>query len=82
MVELIFKLIGIACLTSVLVNAEPVEKLRERIFKKDNWFTKLITCALCLGFWLGFFFMGFNLLHAGIVSILAELISRKINYYE
>ena len=84
--SLIISILGKAALAFLLVNAKPAVILRERVYKslygcedyRDKWHYQLITCSLCLGFWVGFL-LTFNIYIASIVSVIAELICQKIN---
>ena len=81
----IVTIIGLACVAVLFVNSGPTSSLRERMYRKiykcsrfDNkWHYKLVTCAMCTGFWFGM--LTTNILWAAIISVLAELIHRKLN---
>ena len=81
---MILEIIALACISVLFVVAEPLIRFKyfiyDKIFKKDyqnKWHWKLINCALCSGFWLGLIFT-YNIYFAAIISILSELIYKKI----
>ena len=86
MFEIILHLIGLAAISFLFVNSKPTIYLREWIYKKiygcrgwyDRWHYQLLTCSLCSGFWIGLI-VTTNLEWAAIISVLAELISQKLN---
>jgi len=88
-------MLGLICFTVLMVNATPVMILREKLrllnIKKDNSFIRnkvieLLSCAMCLGFWIGFLFFIFSntfifsILLASIISIFSELLQKLIRY--
>jgi hypothetical protein len=80
------EILGLTCLTILFVASEPLIILKRYIgFKEeeyDNWDNKkrfifrLITCALCSGFWIGI--ISLSIYKAAIISVLSELIYKKI----
>lgn len=90
---MIFDMLMLGCLTTLLVNATPIMLLRDKLglleMNEDyssfrNRFIELLSCAMCLGFWVGFVFFVQNedlirsvLLGSG-VSILSEYINKKM----
>ena len=80
------EIIGLACISILFVSSEPLIILKRYIgFKEeeyDNWGDKkrfifrMMTCAMCSGFWIGL--LTLSLYKAAIISILAELIYKKI----
>lgn len=78
---MLIEIIGAAALTNLWIHSEPTNILRHQVYKhkdKDNlWHWRLINCALCTGFWLGLL-LTFNLYQAAIISVVAELISKKL----
>jgi hypothetical protein len=84
--ELIIKIIGLACLGVLWINAEPIIKLKRWIYRSiyscsrfdHKWHWKLITCCMCSSFWIGLVVTG-DLIVASIVSVLGELICRQLN---
>lgn len=87
MVEILedaFAIIGFAAITVLWICSEPTIRLRDFLFRKDNWFNRLINCAMCSGFhiylWPMLLMNGtVNILYAAIVSVMAEFIVRKLN---
>lgn len=83
---LLLNLIGLACIGVLWINAEPTIVLRNRIYKwwygcrefDHKWHWKLINCALCISFWIGIIFT-WSILQAAIISVLAEILHKKIN---
>jgi hypothetical protein len=81
------EIIGLACISILFVSSEPLILLKRYIgFKEeeyDNWGDKkrfifrMLTCALCSGFWIGLITM--SIYKAAIISILAESIHKKIS---
>lgn len=81
---MIYEIIGLACLTNLLLLAEPVNLLYDVLFKKNNYFKRMLTCALCSGFWIYLVYQmiatgTIDLMGASISAIVAELINRKLN---
>jgi hypothetical protein len=77
--EILLNLLGAACIGALWVNSEPTMALRELIFKdKQNWFRRLLECCFCISFWIGLAFTQ-DVMMASIVSVSAEIISRKLN---
>ena len=91
MMYTILHIIGLACLTNLLIEATPIKILKDKIgiLEKNakysiikNLLIELLYCPLCLGFWIGIFYMynsGSVLLYSAIVSILSEAINRFLN---
>lgn len=86
MFEEIKLVLGLACITVLFVNSEPTIRLREWIYKKiykckdyNKWHYRLLCCCLCSGLYIGLIGTMGDILLAPIVSILAELISKKLN---
>lgn len=83
--EDVFAIIGFAAVTVLWICSEPTNRLRDYLFKeKDNWFNRLINCAMCSGFHIYLWPMllmngSVNILYAAIVSVLAEFTVRKLN---
>lgn len=78
----VITILGLASLTNLWLHSEPTNKLKHFLYKevkdKDNlWHWRLINCALCLGFWVGFLFT-WDILLAALVSVSAEFICRKL----
>lgn len=84
----IFNIIGLACLSYLFIAAEPMILLKRLIgFKEENYmsfsktkqfFHRMITCGMCSGFWIALATTQ-NIMAAGIVSLLAELITKLFN---
>jgi hypothetical protein len=72
----------IAAVGVVWINAEPTIRLRS-LYKKNDWFMRLINCCLCSTFWIymiwSFYLSQFNIGEACISAILAEFVCRKMN---
>lgn len=85
--EIIFNIIGISCLTYLLVNSEPMILLKRFIgFKEEKYMEynkikqfiyRLINCCLCSGFWVGLI-MTHSLLIAATISIVSEIIYKNL----
>lgn len=78
-------ILGLACIVVLFINSEPTIRLREWVYKSiykcksyNVWHYRLVCCAMCTGFWFGLA-MTLDPILAALVSITAELISRKIN---
>jgi len=76
-------IIGYAAVGVMWINAEPTIRLRS-LYKKNDWFNRLINCCLCSTFhiylWSQLFMTGnIDILGASVSAILAEFISRKMN---
>lgn len=80
------EILGLVCLSILFVVSEPLILLKRYIgFKEEEYdvwgkmkrfIFRLITCALCSGFWIGLITM--SLYKAAIISVLAEFIHKKI----
>ena len=85
--DTIYQLIWVSCLTILFINAEPIILFKRwlgfreedicGVYPVKDFFTKLLYCAMCSGFWIGLIFT-LNLPQAFIISILSELIDKKI----
>lgn len=79
----IFEYIMFSCLMVTFVIFEPFNVFRNYLEVRvdDNYIYfilyKLFTCAKCAGFWISLFYFQ-NLLVAAFISLLSELIYRKI----
>ena len=81
----IMKLLGLSAMSFLFVAAEPMIMIKtwlfNQIYKKDYSYLliwKLINCALCSGFWIGFAVTK-DILSASIIAVLAELIYQKLS---
>jgi hypothetical protein len=77
------EILGLACVGVLYINSEPTTRLRS-LYKKNDWFMRLINCCLCSSFWISIIYHLIvygspYILASSIVSVLAELISQKIN---
>lgn len=80
-------IIKLICFNWLLVNAEPIILFRTYIgfneLEYDNWnkykrfIFRLITCEICLGFWVGLLFT-FNPFTAAVVSVGSGIINKII----
>jgi len=68
-------ILGGACITNLWVHSEPGQWLRSKL--RDSVIKRLLDCALCSGFWIGLI-ITFNPLTASVISVAAELISKKL----
>ena len=59
-------------MTQIIVYGEIFDSHRIWIKKKSKWFGKLVSCAMCTGFWVGAFLFGIN--------GLTELFNFEYNY--
>lgn len=89
-------LIGLICATTLLVNATPILMFRDKLDlleMKDsnnsfkNRFIELLSCTMCLGFWVGFIYLFLtdnsiltSILYGSIVSIGSELVNKLLRY--
>lgn len=76
------EIIGLACVGVLWIHAEPMIRLKS-LYKKDNWFTRLINCCLCSTFWIAIlykliWFGSLDLFVASCSAVLGELICRKL----
>jgi len=89
MLELLLLILGIASMSVLFVVAEPLIISKHMVFKmiwgkKDytnSFIWKLINCCLCSGFYIGLIFTQ-DIYQASIISILSELIYKKINEFK
>ena len=84
--------IGLMCLTTLLINATPILIFRDKLDLLDmkdskNRFIELLSCCMCLGFWVGFIYMIstgntliISLLYGSIISIGSELLNKLLRY--
>ena len=89
MYEEIKLVIALACIAVLFVNSEPTIRLREWTYKTiykcksyNVWHYRLLCCAMCSGLYIGLIglmIVGGDILLAPVVSVLAELISKKLN---
>lgn len=86
MLDIIYQVIWISCMSVLFINAEPMILIKRWMgFKEEemgknplrDFFTKLLYCGKCSGFWLGLIFTQ-NFCQAVIISIVSELIDRKL----
>lgn len=78
-----YTIIGLACIGVIWINSEPTIRLRG-LYKKDDWFMRLINCAMCSTFWIAvlyniLWYQNLDLFMACLSAVLAELISQKLN---
>jgi hypothetical protein len=81
---MIILILGTACLTILAVNSEPTNYLFNKIGLRkpeakgiQGFLSRLSSCNLCTGFWLGILTTG-NILQAAIIAVLAEFINNKL----
>lgn len=84
--DIFYSIIWVSCLTLLFVNAEPMILIKRWMgFKEElmgsnplrDYFTKLLYCCMCSGFFIGLVFTQ-NFQLACIISIVSELIDRKL----
>ena len=72
----------VAAVGVMWIVSEPTTRLRA-LYKKNDWFMRLLNCAMCSTFWIYIFVSAalwqFNIGEACISAILAEFVSRKMN---
>ena len=82
--ELLYSVIWVSCLTLLFVNAEPMILIKRWMgFKEEemgknplrDFFTKLLYCEQCSGFWIGWIFTQ-NFQLAVIISIVSGIIGK------
>ena len=86
-------LLGLMCLTVLSVNATPILLLRHKLGLLDmtdsnskfkNRIIELLSCPMCIGFWIGLIFcliyypIVTSILFAAIVAIGSELIDKLL----
>jgi hypothetical protein len=84
---MILTIIGISCLSVLFQASEPMILLKRYVgLKEEEYHTyskwrkiihRMIYCCLCSGFWIGLI-LTWNILTASIISILGEVIYKKI----
>lgn len=86
MIDIIFNIFAFAAMTNLFVESVPTIRLRMWLVTKlkSFWLEKLLSCALCSGFWIGLICNlvvsgGLSLSVACLTSVLAELINKKLN---
>ena len=85
--NIILELIGLCCITILFITSEPMVLIKRYLgFKEENYIEwnkskqfifRLITCAMCSGFWIGLIFTQ-SILLASIVSVASEMINEKL----
>ena len=78
-----YTIIELACIGVLWINAEPTIRLRS-LYKRDDWFNRLINCCLCSTFWIAILYnliwlQQLDLFMAASASVLGELICKKLN---
>lgn len=77
-------IVVLACVTHLFVVAEPIILIKRFMgFKEEeigknkvrDFFTKMLYCNLCSGFWIGLLFT-LNPLEAVMISVIAEIIHK------
>jgi hypothetical protein len=76
-------IIGYAAVGVIWIVSEPTLRLRS-LYKKNDWFMRLMNCAMCSTFHIYFWsqlFMTSNIdiLGASISAIISEFVVRKLN---
>lgn len=75
-------ILTIAAVGVMWINAEPTQRLRS-LYKKNDWFNRLINCCLCSTFWIYVIYSlclsQLNIGEACISAIIAEFVCRKLN---
>jgi len=81
-------IIKIACLSFLFVASEPLILIKRFLgFKEEDYMDygkiksfiyRMITCAMCSGFWIGLILTG-SILDAALISIISELIYKLNN---
>ena len=75
----VITILGLASITNLWIHSEPTIRLRMFLFKDyEGVWRRLLECAMCSGFWLGLA-VTWNVYLAAIISIVAELICRKLS---
>lgn len=74
---MILEILGLSTIGVLWINSEPTIRLRS-LYKKNDWFSRLINCSMCSTFWISLVVTQ-NLYVAAISSVLAEFISQKLN---
>ena len=78
-----YTILGIAAVGVLWHTSEPTIRLKS-LYKRDDWFMRLINCAMCSTFWISvlynlIWFQNLDILSASLSAVLAELISQKLN---
>ena len=83
---MVYNIISIAAFSYVFMTFPLITSLRDKlhITKSKRRFlmliNKLLSCALCCGFWIGLI-ATHNIFEASIISILSELIFRFMRFF-
>jgi hypothetical protein len=82
---LLFVLSGVG-ITNLIVNATILDNLRNYLSSKSAFLSKLLSCMMCSGFWVGFglsIVFGLHPIVAGpIISLLSNVFSYFLEYIE
>jgi hypothetical protein len=79
------EIIGLACIGVLFICSEPTIRLRNWILgKHQGIWRRLLECAMCSTFYIAIlykfiWFQEFDLLFAATCSVLAEIITQKLN---
>jgi len=73
----LIKFAGVVCFSYLFVVNEPIEWVKDKLFI-TGMLRRLLDCALCSGFWIGFIMYG-DVFIASLVSVFAELTYRMFN---
>ena len=82
---MLITILGLACVGVLWINSEPTIRLRNWILgKHQGIFRRLLECAMCSTFHIYLWSQllstgGIEILGAAISSVLAEIISNKLN---
>lgn len=78
-----YLILGIAAVGVMWNVSEPTIRLRS-LYKRNDWFMRLINCSMCSTFWISVLynlicFQTLDIFSASLSAILAELICQKLN---
>jgi hypothetical protein len=83
----IINIVGLAALVNLLVEAEPIRWMKDKIgltsqskYSAVRFFARLTGCCLCLGTYVGII-STMSFAEGAVVAVLAELINRKLNTF-
>lgn len=77
-----YEIIGLAAVGVLWIISEPGIRLRS-LYKRNDWFMRLINCGMCSSWHIYFWYMllicgKVDILGASVAAILAEFVVRKL----
>tara|TARA_R110002050_G_scaffold109846_1_gene221610 strand:+ start:59 stop:301 length:243 start_codon:yes stop_codon:yes gene_type:complete len=77
--EKLLLIIGLSCFVPLVLNSVPYKRLIDKLSLTESY---ILTCCLCLGFYVGMFevwLYDLPLYYIALIPIISELIDRRLN---